>query len=100
MDGLLKLEHKKYLRETVVPDAVQRFHALRKAFPDVDLYQLARNAGNTALMQHSPTLGIKDYREGQSLVRAYIAMTEAEFAVEIQLLAKKPETEPFEELVN
>lgn len=88
MDAFKKLQREKFLRETVIPLAVQSFHEIRKLHPDADPYDIARNAGMAALAAHSSSMNIRDETDGRRLVQSYMRMCEAEFAVEIQNLQK------------
>src|ERR1041385_6293918 len=84
MDAFTKLKREKFLRETVVPEAVRIFDALRIDHVEADPYELARHAAMAALAKCSPTLHITSEHEGRAIAQSYMRMCEAEFAVEIQ----------------
>lgn len=95
MDVFTKLKREKFLREVVLADAVESFHEMRKVYPEVDPFDVAREAGMAALAFHSAQMGVSNEAEGRKLAQSYMRMCEAEFAVEIQNLPK-----PVAELVH
>lgn len=95
MDVFTKLKREKFLREVVLADAVESFHEMRKVYPAVDPFDVAREAGMAALAFHSAQMGVSNEAEGRKLAQSYMRMCEAEFAVEIQNLPK-----PVAELVH
>ncbi len=83
------LQHEKYLREKVVPVAVEAFHHLRKEQPDAELYEVAHAASTAALAAHGPILRVKDKEIGKRVIDAYMRMINAEFEVTIRELQQE-----------